>query len=81
MTSTPRGLSEFFTFVSLSDASLGSLSNYKGKKAIGLDWQNNNFARASHFLISFFIEDGNTRQLFSFSFVTLDIVLYLPTTN
>ena len=35
---------------------LGSLSNNEGnsnedgKKAIGLDWQNNNFARASHFL-------------------------------
>ena len=54
MTSTPRGLSEFFTFVSLSDASLGSLSNYEGKKAIGLDWQSNNFARASRFFVHFF---------------------------
>ena len=58
MTSTPRGLSEFFTFV--SDTSLGSLSDYDGdgsedgKKAIGLDWQNNNFARASRFLVHFF---------------------------
>ena len=36
--------------------SLGSLSiddgdgNEDGRKAIGLDWQNNNFARASRFL-------------------------------
>ena len=54
MTSTLRGLSEFFTFVSLSDASPGSLSNYEGKKATGLDWQNNNFALASRFFIHFF---------------------------
>ena len=38
----------------------GSLSNDNGdvnendKKAIGLDWQNNNFARASRFLVDFF---------------------------
>ena len=35
MTSTPRRLSESLTFV--SDTSLGSLSNYDGKKAIELD--------------------------------------------
>ena len=40
--------------------SLGRLSNddddgsEKGKKAIGLDWQNNNFARASRFFVHFF---------------------------
>ena len=40
--------------------SLGSLSNddgdgsEKGKKAMGLDWQNNNFARASRFFVHFF---------------------------
>ena len=40
---------------------LGSLSNddgdvnENGKKAIGLDWQNNNFARASHFVVHFFL--------------------------
>ena len=28
--------------------------NENGKKAIGLDWQNNNFARASHFFSHFF---------------------------
>ena len=39
---------------------LGSLSNddddgnKNGKKTIGLDWQNNNFARASCFLVHFF---------------------------
>ena len=34
-------------------ARIGSLSNddgnENGKKAIGLEWQNNNFARAAHF--------------------------------
>ena len=40
--------------------SLGSLSNdfgevnENGKKTLGLDWQNNNFARASSFFIHFF---------------------------
>ena len=39
---------------------VGRLSNYdgynneNGKKAIGLDWQNNNFARASHLFVHFF---------------------------
>ena len=39
---------------------LGSLSdddgdgNENGNKAIGLDWQNNNFARASRFFVHFF---------------------------
>ena len=28
--------------------------NENGKKAIGLDWQNNNFARASRFFVHFF---------------------------
>ena len=28
--------------------------NENGKKAIGLDWQNNNFARASRFFVNFF---------------------------
>ena len=38
----------------------GSLSNddgdanENGKTAIGLDWQNNNFARASRFFVQFF---------------------------
>ena len=38
---------------------LGSLSNDEsdgnenGKKAIGLDWQNNNFAHASRFFVHF----------------------------
>ena len=71
---------------------LGSLNNYdgdgnkNGKNAIGLDQQNNIFARASclfvhffavtapttwNFLISRFMEDGNTWQRFSFSFCEL----------
>ena len=29
--------------------------NKNGKKAIGLDWQNNNFARASLFFENFFV--------------------------
>ena len=42
------------------DASLGSLSNDHGDvnknvtKATGLDWQNNNFARAARFFVPFF---------------------------
>ena len=28
--------------------------NESGKKAIGLDWPNNNFARASRFFVHFF---------------------------
>ena len=67
---------------------LGGLSNDDGdrkkKKAIGLDWQNNNFARASRTflccrctttkwtcLILRFVEDVNTRELLSFSFPEL----------
>ena len=71
----------------------GSLSNddgdgnKNGKRAKGLDKQNNNFARSSCFfctflcrrcttmtwkwLISRFVEDGNTRQQLSFSFPEL----------
>ena len=43
-----------------TDASLGSLSNDDGDvnknvtKAIGLDWQNNNFTRAARFFVHFF---------------------------
>ena len=42
------------------DLSLGSLSNddsdgnENGKKAIGVDWHNNYFARASRFFVHFF---------------------------
>ena len=42
------------------DITLRSLSNddgdgnENGKKPIGLDWKNNNFARASRFLVHFF---------------------------
>ena len=49
--------------------SLGSLSNdggdgsENGKKAMGLDWQNNNFARASRFFVHFFsvLHDYNVK--------------------
>ena len=62
----------------------------ENKKAIGLDWKNNNFARALHsflhsfpftarFLISGFMEDVNIRQRFFFLFVKLDTVLYNST--
>ena len=38
------------------DLSLGSDGdgNENGKKAIGLDWQNNYFARAARFFVHFF---------------------------
>ena len=57
------------------------------KKAIGLEWQNNNFARAAHFFCTFlcrccttttsnfvdsrFMENVNARKQFSFSFSEL----------
>ena len=47
----------YFEKCGLSALILGSLSNdddnENGKKAIGLDWQNNNFARASGFFEHF----------------------------
>ena len=76
---------------------LGSLSNdngdvnKNGKKAVGLDWQNNIFARASRFFVHFltvtarlrcenafisrFVEDVNTRQRLSFSFPELRYII------
>ena len=66
---------------SLSDNDGGG--DEDGKKAIILDWQNDNFACASHFLyflcvrsmtttwkclISRFVKDGNSRQQLYFSF-------------
>ena len=47
---------------------LGSLSNEdgdvkeNGKKAIGSDWQNNNFARASHLFVHFFVVTARLRR-------------------
>jgi len=42
---------------SVHDLTVGSLSNgdsnENGKKALGLDWQNNHFARASRFFVHF----------------------------
>ena len=75
------------TLASLSNDDSDGNENGKKKKAIGLDWQNNGFARASRFfctflsrrcttttwkcLISRFVEDGNIRQRVSFSFPEL----------
>ena len=39
---------------SLSNDDGDSDSNENGKKAMGLDWQNNNFPRASRFFVHFF---------------------------
>ena len=36
--------------------------NENGKKAIGLDWQNNNFARASRFFVHFFAVSARLRR-------------------
>ena len=36
--------------------------NKKGKKAIGLDWQNNNSARASRFFVHFFAVAARLRR-------------------
>ena len=36
--------------------------NESGKKAIGLDWQNNNFARVSHFFAHFFAVTARLRR-------------------
>ena len=47
---------------------LGSLSNDDGdgnendKKAIDLDWQNNNFTRASRFFVHFFAVTARLRR-------------------
>jgi len=47
---------------------LGSLTNddgdgnENGTKAIGLDWQNNNFARASRFFAHFFAVTARLRR-------------------
>ena len=47
---------------------LGSLSNHdgdgneNGKKAIGLDWHNNNFARASGFLVHYIVVVARLRR-------------------
>ena len=47
---------------------IGSLSNddgdvnENGKKAIGLDWQNNNFARASRYFVHFFAVTARLRR-------------------
>ena len=57
--------------------------NENGKKAIGLDWQNNNFARASRFFVHFFFayaaglqrESAYGDKDFLFLFLNFDTVL------
>ena len=54
--------------VSSVGAPIGSLNNHDGdvnknsNKAIGLDWQNNNFARASRFFVHFFAVNARLRR-------------------
>ena len=57
--------------LSSGEVSLASLSNddddhgdgnENRKKVIGLDWQNNNFARASHFFVHFFAVVARLRR-------------------
>ena len=43
----------WLVFPSLTLERLGSLSNEDGKKLIGLDWQNSNFARALRIFVHF----------------------------
>ena len=57
---TVQILINFVTHPGVLPVTTGSFSNDDGdgnqdvKKAIGLDWQNDNFARASHFFVHFF---------------------------
>ena len=44
----------YFTLVGKGLSNDDGDVNEKGKKAIGLNWQNNNFARASYFFVCFF---------------------------
>ena len=66
--------------------------NEKGKKAIGLYWQNNNFARASRFFVHFLAVVARLRHEtylhvklnllnFLFLFVNLDTILWDSTRN
>ena len=66
--------------------SLGSLSNDDGDgnengiKAIGSDWQNNNFARASRFFVYFFavnarLQRESAHTLFRFSVIPSPVTL------
>ena len=43
--------------------------NENGKKAIGLDWQNNDFARASRFFVHFFaVAERLRREMPNYTF-------------
>ena len=44
----------YFTLVGKGLSNDDGDVNKKGKRAIGLNWQNNNVARASYFFVSFF---------------------------
>ena len=46
----------YFTLVGKGLSNDDGNVNEKGKKAIGLNWQNNNFARASYFFVRFFFQ-------------------------
>ena len=46
----------YFTLVGKGLSNDDGDVNEKGKKAIGLNWQNNNFARASYFFVCFFFQ-------------------------
>ena len=70
----------FVSLVCFLILSLGSFSNDDGdgnenvKKAMGLDWQNNNFARASRFFVHFYavaarLERESAHTLLRFSVI------------
>ena len=61
--------------------SLGSLSNdhgdgnENGKKAIGLDWQNNNVTRASRFFVHFFAVAARLQRESAHTFFRFSVIL------
>ena len=54
--------------------------NKNGKKAIGLDWQNNNFARASLFFVHFFAVVARLRRESAFFHVLSRMAEHKTTT-
>jgi len=65
MATSPQSTSGLSPLLSVALESLSNDDgdvNEKGKKAIGLDWQNNNFARASPFLEHFFAVAARLRR-------------------
>ena len=61
--------------------SLRSLSNddgdgnENGKKAIALDWQNNNFTRASRFFVHFFAVAARLQRESAHTFLRFSVIL------